>query len=189
MQLILDYLPVVAFFVAYQQTDIYMATIILMATMPLVPLGHWIFTRQVGRVYIISTALVLVLGAITLALRNSMFLIWKPTILNWALAAVCFGSLYVGRKPLIQRLLQSAVELSAVQWRQLTVIWGAFFAIAGAANIFVAYRFGESAWVSFKLFGLLGMTLAFMIVQGIWLAVMISRNEKESGKESPSGVE
>ncbi|MEJ2603216.1 MAG: septation protein IspZ [Gammaproteobacteria bacterium] len=189
MQLIFDYLPVVAFFVAYQQADIYMATIILMVTMPLVPLGHWIFTRQVGRIYLISTALVLILGGITLALRNSLFLIWKPTILNWALAAACIGSLYIGERPLIQRLLQSAVELSARQWRQLTVLWGAFFAISGAANIFVAYRFGESAWVSFKLFGLLGMTLAFMVVQGIWLAVMISRNERQAKKESPGGVE
>ncbi len=180
MQLILDYLPVVAFFVAYKQADIYTATIVLMATMPLVPLAHWIFTRQVGRIYLISTALVLVLGGITLALRNSLFLIWKPTLLNWAMAAVCFASLYIGEKPLIQRLLQSAVELSAAQWRQLTVIWGLFFAVAGAANIFVAYRFGESAWVSFKLFGLLGMTLAFMVIQGVWLAVMVSRNERKS---------
>lgn len=181
MQLILDYLPVVAFFVAYQQTDIYTATIVLMATMPLVPLGHWIFTRKVGRIYLISTGLVLVLGAITLLLRDSRFLIWKPTILNWALALACFGSLYVGRMPLIKRLLQSAVELSDSQWRQLTVIWGAFFAIAGGANIFVAYQFGESAWVSFKLFGLLGMTVVFMVVQGIWLAVAVSRNERKTG--------
>jgi intracellular septation protein len=180
MQLILDYLPVVAFFVAYQQADIYTATIVLMATMPLVPLAHWVFTRKVGRIYLISTALVLVLGAVTLALRNSLFLIWKPTLLNWAMAAVCLGSLYIGEKPLIQRLLQSAVELSAAQWRQLTVIWGIFFAVAGAANIFVAYQFGESAWVSFKLFGLLGMTLAFMVIQGVWLAIMVSRNERNS---------
>src|SRR6056297_3452045 len=119
-------------------------------------------------------------GGVTLALRNSLFLIWKPTLLNWAMAAVCLGSLYIGEKPLIQRLLQSAVELSKAQWRQLTVIWGIFFAVAGAANIFVAYRFGESAWVNFKLFGLLGMTLAFMVIQGIWLAIMVSRNERES---------
>lgn len=185
MQLILDYLPVVAFFVTYQQTDIYSATIVLMATMPLVPLAHWLFTRQVGRVYLISTGLVLVLGAITLFLRDSTFLIWKPTLLNWALALTCFGSLYIGEMPLIKRLLKSAVELSDSQWSQLTVIWGVFFALAGAANIFVAYRYGESVWVSFKLFGLLGMTLIFMIFQAIWLAVMISRNERKS----TSGVE
>ena len=180
MQIILDYLPVVAFFLAYQQTDIYAATIVLMATMPLVPLGHWLFTRKVGRIYLISTALVLVLGGITLALRESAFLIWKPTILNWALAAVCIGSLYLGDTPLMRRLLQSTLELSHRQWRQLTLIWGVFFFVAGAANVFVAYQFGESTWVSFKLFGLLGLTLAFMVLQGIWLAVIMARNARES---------
>lgn len=189
MQLFLDYLPVVAFFVAYQQADIYTATVVLMVTMPLVPVGHWLITRKVGRMHLLSTALVLVLGGATLALRAPMFVIWKPTVLYWLMALACAGSLFIGTRPLIERMLGGAVELSRAQWRQITLLWSAFFLFAGGANLYVAYFYSEKTWVTFKLFGLIGITLAFVILQGIWMAVMLSRNERAAAGERGRGAE
>ena len=78
MQLLLDYIPIIAFILAYFYRDIFFATIVLMTVMPVVLLLQWLLTRKLNRIYASSTALVLVLGGLTLAFRNPTFLYWKP---------------------------------------------------------------------------------------------------------------
>ena len=85
MQLLLDYLPVAAFFGAYFYADIYFATTVLMVVMPIFLLLQWLIKREMNRIYLASTALVLVLGSATLFFRNPTFLYWKPTVLNWVI--------------------------------------------------------------------------------------------------------
>lgn len=148
-----------------------------MAVMPVVLLLQWLMARKLNRIYLASTVLVLVLGTATLFFRNAAFLYWKPTVLNWAIAAVFLGSQWVGEKTIIQRMLGSAAELSADQWVRLNQIWVAFFLIVGGINIYVAYSFSEEFWVKFKLFGMLGLTVLFVIVQSIWLATATKRSE------------
>lgn len=169
MQLLVDYIPIVIFIVAYFYRDIFFATGVLMIVMPIVLLLQWITTRKVNKIYLASTALVLVLGSATLFYRNATFLYWKPTVLNWAIAAVFLGSQWIGDKTIVQRMLGSAATLSAAQWLRLNQIWVGFFLIVGGVNLFVAYNFSEEFWVKFKLFGMLGLTLLFVIVQTIWL--------------------
>ena len=174
MQLVIDFLPVVAFVVAYWLSDIYTAVAVIMAAM-VIQLGvTWVTTQTVNRMTLASAALVLVLGAITLVLRNAVFIKWKPTILNWAFAAVFLGSHFLGDRPVVQRLLQSVakeeIRLADRDWRTLNLMWVVFFALSGAANLYVAYNFAENIWVNFKLFGLLGLTVIFVLLQAAWLA-------------------
>lgn len=177
MQLFVDYLPILVFFGAYFYEDIYFATAVLMVVMPIVLALQWALTRKLNKIYAASTALVLVLGGATLALRNPLFLFWKPTVLNWAIALVFLGSQFIGSKPIVQRMMEGAAELTAPQWRKLNQIWVAFFAVVGGLNIYVAYSFSEPTWVKFKLFGMLGLTLVFVVLQTIWLAVVLSKTE------------
>lgn len=177
MQLFVDYLPILVFFGAYFYKDIYFATAVLMVVMPVVMLLQWLITRKLNKIYLASTVLVLVLGSATLALRNPQFLYWKPTVLNWAIALVFLASQYVGAKPIVQRMMESAAQLPVDQWRRLNTMWVIFFAVIGALNIYVAYSFSEPTWVKFKLFGMLGLTLAFVIVQTVWLSLVMSRAE------------
>jgi intracellular septation protein len=177
MQLFIDYLPILIFFGAYFFKDIYFATAVLMAVMPIIMIVQWLMTRKLNKIYAASTALVLVLGTATLLLRNPQFLYWKPTVLNWAIAVAFLGSQYVGPKPFVQRMLESAAELQADQWRRLNQIWVVFFVLIGCINLYVAFNFSEAAWVKFKLFGMLGLTLAFVIVQTIWLTAAMKDNE------------
>jgi intracellular septation protein len=178
MQLFLDYLPIVAFFGAYfYKLDFYFATKVIMVVMPIVFVLQWLITRKVNKIYAASTALVLVLGAATLLLRNPLFLFWKPTVLNWAIALVFLGSQFIGEKTIVERMLGSAAELTNPQWRRLNTIWVTFFVIVGAINIYVAYAFSEATWVKFKLFGMLGLTVVFIVVQTIWLTVVMKQNE------------
>ena len=181
MQLLLDYIPIVIFIVAYFYRDIFFATGVLMIAMPVVFLLQWAITKKMNRIYAASTLLVLVLGGFTLAFRNPTFLYWKPTVLNWAFAAAFLGSQWVGEKTFVQRMLGSAAELKKEQWHRLNNIWVVFFVFVGAVNLYVAYSFSEAFWVKFKLFGMLGITLVFVIIQSIWLTRVAQRNESAEG--------
>lgn len=181
MQLLLDYVPIIAFIAAYFYRDIYFATVVLMVVMPIVLLAQWLLTKKVNRIYAASTALVVVLGGFTLFFRNPTFIYWKPTVLNWAIAVVFLGSQWIGEKTIVQRMLGNAATLMPRQWTRLNQIWVAFFIFAGAINIYVAYNFPEAFWVKFKLFGMLGITLVFVIIQSIWLMKIAQKNEAATG--------
>ena len=176
MQLLVDYIPIVVFILAYFYKDIFFATGVLMAVMPVVLLLQWLMTKKINKIYAASTALVLVLGGATLAFRNPTFLYWKPPVLNWLIAIVFLGSQWLGEKTVVQRMLGNAAELSPNQWIRLNQIWVTFFIIVGGVNLYVAYSFSEAFWVKFKLFGMLGLTLVFVIIQSIWLTLATQKN-------------
>ena len=184
MQLLLDYIPIVAFILAYFYEDIFFATLVLMGIMPVVLLLQYLMTRKLNKIYAASTALVLVLGGFTLAFRNPTFLYWKPTVLNWAIALVFLGSQWVGSKTIVERMLGSAAELTAAQWIRLNQIWVVFFIFVGGINLYVAYTFSEAFWVKFKLFGMLGITLIFVVIQSIWLTMASQKNDASTESES-----
>lgn len=178
MQLLVDYIPLVVFILAYFYKDIFFATGMLMVVMPVVLVLQWLMTKKINKIYAASTALVLILGGATLAFRNPTFLYWKPTVLNWLIAIVFLGSQWIGDKPIVQRMLDNAAELSPNQWVRLNQIWVVFFSIVGGINLYVAYNFSEAFWVKFKLFGMLGITLIFVIIQSVWLTFAAQKNAK-----------
>jgi intracellular septation protein len=67
-------------------------------------------------------------------------------------------------------MMESAVQLPDPVWARLNLSWVAFFLLLGLANLYVVYHFDTATWVNFKLFGLLGLTLAFVLGQGLYLA-------------------
>ena len=183
MQLFIDYIPIVIFILAYFFKDIFFATGVLMAVMPVVLLVQWLMTRKLNRIYLASTVLVLVLGTATLYFRNATFLYWKPTVLNWAFAIAFLGSQWIGEKSFVQRMLGNAAELDLEpgQWMRLNFMWVAFFIFIGAVNLYVAFNFPEEFWVKFKLFGMLGLTVVFVIIQSVWLTMTMKDKEPPAG--------
>jgi intracellular septation protein len=181
MQLVVDFLPVLIFFVAYKIYGMYVATAAIMVAMSIQVSVQWIRKRSVNKMLLASTVLVLVLGAITLALRNPLFLQWKLTVVNWLFAIVFLGSRYIGDKTVVQRMMEHAIELPTTMWRRLNLMWVANFAIIGAANIYVVYHYSEEAWVNFKLYGTIGLTVLMVLVQGIWIARNMPEQEQQEG--------
>jgi intracellular septation protein len=170
MQLLFDFFPVIVFFAVYKIAGVYAATMAIIIAMAVQLALQWIVKRTVSRMLLISAGLVALLGSVTLALRNPIFIQWKPTIVNWLFAAAFLGSQFIGQQNLTRRMMGHAVQLPDSAWRQLNMIWVANFLVLGAANLFVVYNFSENAWVNFKLFGMLGLTLLTAIGQAIWIA-------------------
>ena len=174
MKPLLDLWPVIVFFIVYQWYSIYIATAVLMAAVGVHSLLVWWQERRLTPMQWLTLGLVVLFGGATLILHEPRFIQWKPTLLQWLMALAFAGSHFIGEKPLIRRLLDAQVVLPPTVWTRLSLAWIGFFLFSGAVNLWVAYTFDEATWVSFKLFGLLGMTFLFILLQGIWLARHVS---------------
>lgn len=170
MRFLFDLLPVVLFFAAYKLADIYVATAVAVIASVAQVAWIWWRERRVERMALVTMALIVVLGGATLVFHDDTFVLWKPTAVNWAFALVFAGSAVIGDKPLIQRMLDEQMELPAAVWRRLNTAWTVFFAALGALNLYVAFHFDRDTWVNFKLFGMLGLTLAFALAQALYLS-------------------
>ncbi len=152
---------------------IYVATAVLMGAMALLLLVDYVRTRKIPTMHAVSTVLVLLFGAATLILHNQRFIQWKPTVFFWLLSAALIGSMWIGKQSLVQRLLGRALEgqvhVSDGTWRRLNLLWAAFYALLGVANLLVAFNTSEATWVKFKVIGLTIATVVFTAAQVAWL--------------------
>ena len=172
-----------------QSSDaIYLATLAaIVVTLIQVGLAA-IIVKKVEKMPLITLVLLVVFGGATLALKDPAFIQWKPTAINWLFALVFLGSHVIGKKPLIQRMMGHAITIEEQRvWVQLNLAWIGFFIVSGIANMIVApeidpfgLQFSEDTWVDFKLFGLMGMTIAFVIAQAFFLARYMPDSDKET---------
>lgn len=170
MQLFIDFLPILAFFIAFKLFGIYIATAAAIVISILQVGMHWVKHRNVSILQIISLALIAILGGGTLMLHNELLIKWKPTALYWLLALLFLGSQLFSEKTFIQRLMETNINLPQAVWNRLNLGWVSFFTLMGCANLYVIYHFNTNTWVNFKLFGLLGLTFIFVIAQAVYLA-------------------
>lgn len=173
MQLLFDFLPILAFFVAFKFFDIYIATGTAIIISFLLVAFHWFKHHSIPRLLLINLAVISIFGGSTLLLHNELFIKWKPTVLNWVLAVIFVGSRFFTSKPLIQRMLEENISLPDSTWSKLNLAWVIFFLLMGLINILVAYNFDTNTWVNFKLFGILGLTLLFAVLQAVYLTKFI----------------
>ena len=136
---------------------------------------YWLRTRRVKPMHLATAGLVLVFGGLTLAIHDPVFIMWKPTVVDWLFAVAFLASQWrpFGGQPLVQRMItatDATLNLAPAIWRRLNMAWVAFFLLMGAINVIVFRNFDESTWVNFKLFGMLGLTFVFIIGQGLWIA-------------------
>jgi intracellular septation protein len=172
--------------IAVDQAPILVATVVvILATCGQIA---WVWLRhgKVDKMLWISLGLVVVLGGMTLVLRDDTFIKWKPTILYWVFAAALLISATLLGKNLVRSMISAEVTLPESDWTKLNLVWVGFFLLMGALNLFVARNYPTDIWVNFKLFGGMGMMLVFMLAQGFWLMRhMKEPAEKESGTDEP----
>lgn len=184
MKLFFDFLPIALFFIAYkfgggiyhwdgQEYDvkgIYVATAVMIIASILQVTITWVMTKKLEKSHLITLGLVLVLGGATLWLQDPNFIKWKPTAVNWLFALAFIAAQVFSNKSLLERMMGEHIHLPDAIWFKLNIAWILFFIGSGLANLYVAFNFAEATWVNFKLFGLLGLTIVFIIGQSIYLA-------------------
>ena len=164
VKLLIDLGPLLAFFVAYGRAGIYWATGVLMLATLAALLASWRLLGRVTAVPLLTAVLVVVFGGLTFYLDDPSFIKLKPTIINLLFAGVLVVGLLTDR-PLLKVLLGEAFRLTEVGWRKLTVRWALFFFALAILNEVVWRNFSESAWVNFKVFGIVPLTILFALAQ------------------------
>ena len=196
MHFLIEFFPIIIFFVAYQfyaqipvnfieslntflpvtltpgsATDsIYFATLIAIVISGITVIFHFLKTRKVNKNQALTFTLFIIFGGATLMLRDPDYIKWKPTVINLIFALIFLGSAFIGEKPIVERLLGKAISAPRNIWLKLNASWIVFFTGIAAINLYIAYNFSEEAWVNFKLFGMMGLTILFMIIQIIILS-------------------
>jgi intracellular septation protein len=169
MKFLFDLLPVVLFFVAFKLADIYVATAVAIATSVLQVAWLKLRRQPVPGMVWASLAIIAVFGGATLLLQDETFIKWKPTVLYGLFGVILAGGrLFFGRNLLSH--LMPGIALPEAIWSRLTWSWVAFFALMGVANWYVAFHYPTETWVNFKVWGGIGLFLAFALGQGLLLA-------------------
>ena len=163
-KLILDLAPLLVFFVAYMASGIYVATGVLMAATVISMIVSRIWLRHISATLVLTTVLVVGFGALTLWLNDARFIKMKPTMVNFLFAVALGGGLLTGRN-FLQLLLGQAFKLTEEGWRKLTYRWISFFLAMAVLNEIVWRNFSEGTWASFKVFGILPITVVFAMLQ------------------------
>lgn len=173
MLAIFEILPVVLFLIAFKMYDIYVATTVGIATTLLQVLVYRVWKGKWDRKQVITLIVFLVFGGMTLYFHDPIFVKWKPTVVFWIFGLVIFGSQLFTQKTLMQRLMENVFkdkgEVPVSAWKAVNVMWGLFFIVMGAVNIYVAYHYSNEVWVNFKVYGITSALFVLSIVQTFYL--------------------
>jgi intracellular septation protein len=169
--------PTLAFFAAYYFGGIYVAVAVLMGVMLLTTAFEWLRAKKPPKVSIAMTALICVLGALTLWLRDPSFIKFKPTAIYGAFSLALLGSHLIGDKVLMARMPQQMIALPDPVWRRVNFAWAVFFAVCAILNLYVAANYSEAAWVKFKTFGFTALMFAFMLAHAPFLSRYVTPDD------------
>lgn len=165
-----DLLPAIVFFTVYKVYDIFYATAALIIITITQVIWEYIKYRKIAKAQILVAVLVTVFGGATLYFHDEEFIKWKVSIINWLLGFGLIVTTYIMKETPMEKMLKDSVNLAHKQWKMLNNVWGAYFVMLGTINLFVAYFFSTNTWMNFKLFGMIGLTIAFMVIQMIYLS-------------------
>ena len=156
--------PLVAFFIANARADIFVATAWFMGAMVVSLALSWIILHKVAIMPLVTGAVVLVFGGLTLWLQDDTFIKMKPTITNGLFAATLLGGLLFGQS-LLKYVFGDVYKLRPEGWRAMTLNWGLFFVVLAIINEILWRNFSTDVWVAFKVWGVMPITVLFSISQ------------------------
>jgi len=169
MKLLIDFFPIILFFVAFKAWGIYAATAVaIVAT--IVQIAYLRFkTGKVETMQWVSLGVIVLFGGATLIAQDEHFIKWKPTVLYWLMGGALLVGQLIFKNNLLKKLMGAQLQLPEPVWNNLNWAWTGFFAVMGVLNLWVAYGFDTDTWVNFKMFGGMGLMLLFVIGQAFYL--------------------
>lgn len=199
MKILLDFLPIVLFFLTFNQAEkrpdeaaalatdwfgfmvsggavgakeapVLLATVVVILATVLQVVYLKLRGQKIDTMLWVSLGLVTVMGGATIYFHSETFIKWKPSVLYWVMAAAFWLSPILSGRNLLKMMMGEQVELPGFVWRNLNLAWIGFFSLMGVLNLWIAYSYDTSTWVTFKSFGGMGLMLVFMIAQGIYMS-------------------
>jgi intracellular septation protein len=224
MKFLFDFFPILLFFAVYQMYGIYPATAVAIVGSVFQNAFYWYRHRKFENMHLVTLALIVILGGATLLFHNKAFIMWKPTAVYWAFAVAFVASQFIGKKPLIERMMGHAIVVPPRIWRNANLTMALFSILLGVANLYVANFYFvaeqalvdatgqavnlencsatysgvavelcnnaksmESIWVNFKLFGMLILSVIFLVGLGVYLSLHVK--DEENPKEPETSTE
>ena len=199
MKILLDFLPLLLFFIVGKYADAHvdwaarfatdhfgflvsggvvgteeasalLATFVVIVATTLQVSYLLVRRRKIDLMLKATFVLVVVLGGATIWFHNANFIMWKPSVLYWGMGLAFLISQTLFGKNLLQSLIGEQLELPAPVWRRLNFAWIAFFSFMGLLNLYVASNYPRSTWFTFKAFGATALMFAFVLAQGFYLS-------------------
>jgi len=168
-KILFDFFPIVLFFIAYKNYDLYVATAVVIGATFVQVAYSWFKLRKVETMQWVTLGLMVVMGGATLYLQDEQFIKWKLTIIEWLFGAVLLGSQFIGKKTIMEKMMGANLELPKKAWSILNAAWGLFFISVGAINIYVMFNYDTETWVDFKTFGVPALMAVFILLQLVFL--------------------
>jgi len=178
MKLLVDFFPILLFFLVFKTLGIYAATAVaIVATVAQIAWLRW-RNGRVEAMQWLSLGVIVVFGGATLVAQDDTFIKWKPTVLYWLMGGGLLVAEYVFKRNGIRALMGSQLELPDNVWRHLLHAWAGLFSVMGVINLWVAYHFDTDTWVNFKLFGGLGLMVLFVLGQAVYLSKHMKQDDE-----------
>jgi intracellular septation protein len=169
MDFLIDLVPALPFLLVAFGFNIYLATKLAMGLALLQLVASRLRYGRIKRMHMATCAAIIIFGSLTLALKDDRFIILKPTFLNWAFALAFLLAPFVLKKNLLKQMLAEKIAMPEFAWNRLNLMWVGYFFLIGAANLYVALEFSREIWGSFRVFGMYGALLVFMVIQGFYV--------------------
>lgn len=184
MKLLIDFFPIILFFVAFKVWGIYAATAVAIVATVLQIAYLRLRNGRVEPMQWVSLGVIVLFGGATLLAESETFIKWKPTVLYWLMGSALLLGQLLFRKNLLRSVMGAQLQLPDPVWLKLNWAWTAFFAVMGALNLWIAFHFDTNTWVNFKLFGGMGLMLVFVIGQALFLGRYMKEDSSTTAKDT-----
>ncbi len=179
-KLLVDFFPLLVFFVVYKFYGIYAATAAAIVG-TVVQIAYLKLSKQkIEPMHWLGFVIVIVFGGLTIYLQDERFIKLKPSILYWAFAVTLLFGLFILKRNLLKSLLGSKLELPDHAWNVLAWMWIVFFGFMGALNLYIANRFPTATWVDFKVWWSMGLILVFSVLQALYMGRFLTETNNKN---------
>lgn len=183
MKQLLDFLPLVLFFILYKTYGVQEAALgLVVATVIQLALLKVLY-KKIEKSQWVTGGFVIFFGLLTAYFNELAFLKWKVTIINLLFAMVLLVSQFIFHKPLIQILLGRELTLPQHIWHKLNISWAGFFIFCAVINIAISEYFSDDVWTNFKVFGLTGLSLLAVLITAFYLYPYLKQSSELENEE------
>lgn len=184
MKQLLDFIPLILFFIVYKTYGVQEAALVLVVAAIIQLVLLKVLYKKIEKNQWVMSFFVVFFGILTAYFNDLAFLKWKVTIVNLVFAGALLISQYAFKKTLVQMLLGKELKLPQNVWEKLNLGWAGFFILCALINVVISEFFSDDAWANFKVFGLTGLSLMAVVCTGIFLYPHLKQLEQSKEQQN-----